>query len=164
MSRRGFEFLDEDGAGLASQEDGVVSTAKDRWAFSKAGMERAGSGELVIPWPDRPRAREIMKSGPAPYRIDMPGGPALGFWMRSDLWSLAWNVGRLVDEDGESLITLRWTPESHTFWDSFNSQKKRQIKRLGEAVIAEGVALPTEPILLAAYTFQLFDGLSTGGS
>jgi hypothetical protein len=91
----------------------------------------------------------------------MPDGRWMEFWFKSHPAWLKWTVAKILDESGDPLVTLRWTLETRWWQDVFTSKAKPKFKRRGEAIIAPAQTLPTEPIVLVAYAFQLFDDFST---
>jgi hypothetical protein len=154
-----YEFVDERGGVLADSVDeravglaGVVEQTKgtifsngtETYAFSKAGLER--SGVLVVPWPSR-------RPKKGRHWIDMPDGRSMEIWLKYYSNAPKWSVLKILDESGESLVTVRWKVAGTRPWDVVGLNPKAM--RRGEAVIAPGKVLPTERVPFVEYAFTL---------
>ena len=71
---------------------------------------------------------------------------------------LRWTTAAILNQSGETLVTLRWVPEGRVKPSFFGYQE------LGEAVIAPDVDFPVPQILLTAYAFALLVSVTTRDS
>jgi hypothetical protein len=153
-----FEFIDERGVSLATQEQGRISTDGDEFVVTEQGLKQIGLEIVVIPSPNRSHrgqaTREVFR-GSHRSRIGLSDGSAMDLWVKTDFWSRRWNLARLVSESGVLLITLRWTPEADGHRLLGYREGTPKFKRVGQAIIAPGKALPVNTVLLVAYAFNI---------
>ena len=146
MKGRRYDFFDETGTYLGSENNDNFLPASETVSetyFSKAGLRPMGLGPVIIPWPTWRRGYKWGTKA----NIEMPDGRRLRVWFKGYSRQRS-AVLKVLDESGEPLVAVRWTGK-----DSFFSAPG--YKRHGEAVIAPGKVLPTEPVLFAAYAVHL---------
>jgi hypothetical protein len=156
-----WEFIDAKTGVVAWQDGDDLSIGPAGYRLTEDGVY--GGGRLLIPWP-RSRLKELLRPGPERHGIHLPDGSRLQFWFRKGRWLLRWSVAKILDESGETLLTLRWRAEDLHPLVFVEVWKEPTFKRLGEAVITPNRTLPLEPVLLTCYGFTAFDRLcATGG-
>jgi hypothetical protein len=149
------QFVDQDGTLLARLDEGVLSIGPTSYKFNKVGLVD-GAGGVILPWPkersSNPWGTKLR------YRISLPDGSQLEFRKHQDPWTSRWNVAEVVDST-EVLLTLRWRAEDLS--RKVGPAALRRLKGVGEAVIAPGLRLPVDQVLLTSYGFQAFDRVCT---
>jgi hypothetical protein len=146
--RRSHEFVDEKGQALGRREQTTLWVGPTNYRLTRGGLEPADTDGILIGWPRYPRRREPLPPWGRGLLIDLPNRPPLILKKIPGAFSATWNVAKIFDQSGETLITMRWTPETRSLWSSALP---------GEVVLAPRQTRPVEPTLFGCYDLEAFD-------